>query len=177
MSKLGERVEMVRRASVNRHRVGGSGVDTERCCEPLLLHSGPRSSCTLEILLACVPAVSARRNERWYVEVHRRVDFLDDRADGRVVTMLEPERLWSASDVLASPSAVPAEPGLYGWWFRSIPGSVDVTGCVNRHGCTLLRRDLAQGPASERSPCEPPESAVSRPVPLQGQRGREAPCA
>ncbi|MFE8034658.1 hypothetical protein [Thiohalocapsa marina] len=47
-------------------------------------------------------------------------------SEGRVVqgiadALLEPPRLWSRAEVLASPSPVQREPGVYAWYFRDIP--------------------------------------------------------
>lgn len=40
--------------------------------------------------------------------------------------------------VFAEPSPVPEEPGVQGWWFRTIPGAIDTSGCEQRDGLTLL---------------------------------------
>lgn len=51
--------------------------------------------------------------------------------------LLHPERLYTAADVIGRPSAVPARPGVYGWYFDEAPPHVDVTGC-HRHGAMVL---------------------------------------
>jgi hypothetical protein len=43
--------------------------------------------------------------------------------------LLCPDRLYSASEVLARPSAVPASAGVYAWYFSQVPGFVDATAC------------------------------------------------
>ena len=50
----------------------------------------------------------------------------------------KPERLWSRSEVLAKPSPVPREPGLYAWYFRDIPPQVPTDDCITSRGLTLL---------------------------------------
>lgn len=42
------------------------------------------------------------------------------------------------AEVLASPSPVPALPGVYGWWFRRIPPGIDPSRCLVRHDLTML---------------------------------------
>lgn len=41
-------------------------------------------------------------------------------------------------EVFAEPSPVPEGPGVYGWWFRELPADIDVSGCQQRDGLTLL---------------------------------------
>jgi hypothetical protein len=62
------------------------------------------------------------------------VDGEDSEAGG----FQEPDRLYARDEVLARPSAVPAGPGVYGWWFSSLPAPIDVSGCIRRQGRTLL---------------------------------------
>ena len=50
----------------------------------------------------------------------------------------KPERLWSRSEVLAQPSPVPREPGLYAWYFKTIPPIVPTDACISIRGLTLL---------------------------------------
>lgn len=52
--------------------------------------------------------------------------------------LLEPSRLYSRAEILASPSPVPAEPGLYAWYFRRLPGPVTAEHCITRDGLHLL---------------------------------------
>ena len=35
--------------------------------------------------------------------------------------LLAPQRVWSRTEVLASPSPVPKSPGVYAWYFKYIP--------------------------------------------------------
>jgi hypothetical protein len=46
--------------------------------------------------------------------------------------------LFSRSDMLATPSPVPASPGLYAWLFRKVPDGVPTDGCLVVDGRTLL---------------------------------------
>jgi len=34
---------------------------------------------------------------------------------------VDPSRVYSCEEVLARPSPVPAQDGVYGWWFRKLP--------------------------------------------------------
>jgi hypothetical protein len=54
------------------------------------------------------------------------------------------------AEVLARPSPVPAEPGVYGWWFRELPADIDVANCKARDGLVLLYAGI--------SPKEPPKN-------------------
>ena len=56
----------------------------------------------------------------------------------------------SRAEVLARPSPVPREPGVYGWWFRELPAEIDTRECVSRDGLTLLYAGI--------SPKEPPKN-------------------
>ena len=49
-----------------------------------------------------------------------------------------PNRLHSRSDVLGRPSPVPAEKGLYAWYFSEVPGAVPTEGCLTVDGKKLL---------------------------------------
>lgn len=51
-------------------------------------------------------------------------------------------------EVLGKPSPVPRSPGVYGWWFRRIPGDINVSNCERRDGLTLLYTGI--------SPSRPP---------------------
>ena len=53
-------------------------------------------------------------------------------------SLISPERLWSRAEVLDRPCPVPAEPGVYSWFFRDLPGPVTNNGCVTHNGLTLL---------------------------------------
>lgn len=57
--------------------------------------------------------------------------------------LLAPGRLWSRIEVLASPSPVPREPGVYAWYFREIPPGVPTAGCHRCGDLTLLYIGIA----------------------------------
>jgi GIY-YIG catalytic domain len=65
------------------------------------------------------------------------VDEMDAIAEAAISAVLSPRRLWSLEDVKTRPCPVPAEPGIYGWYFRSIPDDVPVRDC-RRHGDRTL---------------------------------------
>jgi hypothetical protein len=75
---------------------------------------------------------------------------------------VRPTRLYMRHEVLAAPSAVPPLPGVYGWWFSTLPAPIDIRGCVRHRGCTLLYVGL--------SPEQPPENG--RPASKQNLRKR-----
>lgn len=54
----------------------------------------------------------------------------------RALTRTAP--LHTRSEVLAHPSPVPREGGVYGWYFRRAPAGVPLDGCVEREGHVLL---------------------------------------
>lgn len=49
-----------------------------------------------------------------------------------------PPLLYSRSEVLNKPCPVPQKPGVYGWYFKEIPGQVPTEGCKTIDGLTLL---------------------------------------
>jgi hypothetical protein len=64
-------------------------------------------------------------------------------------------RPFTREEVFAEPGPVPAEPGAFGWWFREVPAAVDVSGCEQRDGLTLLYVGSSPGP---------PPASGARPV-------------
>jgi hypothetical protein len=52
--------------------------------------------------------------------------------------ILQPDRFWSRAEVLANPSPVPRQPGVYGWYFKSIPLGIPTANCRSQDGLTLL---------------------------------------
>ena len=53
-------------------------------------------------------------------------------------SITEPSVLYSRSAVLSKPSPVPAERGLYAWFFKEIPGVTPTDGCIVKDELTLL---------------------------------------
>ena len=62
-----------------------------------------------------------------------------------VVNFLAAQR-YTRDEVFADPTPVPSAAGAYGWWFREIPGGVDVSGCAQQDGWTLLYVGISPGP-------------------------------
>ena len=52
--------------------------------------------------------------------------------------LTNPPRVYSRVEVLAKESPVPREPGVYAWYFRSVPDGVPTTGCSRYGDLTLL---------------------------------------
>jgi hypothetical protein len=73
--------------------------------------------------------------------------------------LINPDRVWSRPDVLCSPlpCPVPAQAGVYGWYFRELPGDLDATACEQFSGMHLLyvgispRRPTPAGGQSKRN--------------------------
>jgi hypothetical protein len=57
--------------------------------------------------------------------------------------LLAPTRLWSRGEVLAAPSPVPREPGVYAWYFHDLPPAVPADGCHRHDDLTLLYIGIA----------------------------------
>jgi hypothetical protein len=51
---------------------------------------------------------------------------------------LRAARPYARDEVFAEPCPVPEASGVYAWWFRDIPGDVDVSRCEQQDGLTLL---------------------------------------
>lgn len=70
-------------------------------------------------------------------------------ADGRRASELTDflaARPHTRDEVFAEPCPVPGEPGVHGWWFRTLPADIDVSGCEQRDGLTLLYVGVSPGP-------------------------------
>jgi hypothetical protein len=63
------------------------------------------------------------------------------RADGRA--LLFPKRLYRVGEIQQCPSIVPAEPGIYGWWFSSKLSGVPIESTQLRDGWRLLYVGIA----------------------------------
>src|SRR5215831_7188859 len=75
---------------------------------------------------------------------------------------VHPVRMYSCGDVVARPSPMAAQDGVYGWWFRRVPPLVIADACRQLHGRRLLYAGI--------SPNRPPQSG--RPPSRQNLRGR-----
>lgn len=62
-------------------------------------------------------------------------------------------RPYSRDEVLTRPSPVPNVGGVYGWWFKSLPASIETTGCAKKDRLTLLYTGI--------SPSRPPTNGKS----------------
>lgn len=47
-------------------------------------------------------------------------------------------RRFTRDEVFSRPSPIPNSPGVYGWWFHTVPTNIDTSDCVRRDGLTLL---------------------------------------
>jgi len=63
---------------------------------------------------------------------------------------------YTRDEVFVEPGPVPVGSGAHGWWFREIPGAIDVSGCEQRDGWTLLYVGVSPGPPrSDGKPSHP----------------------
>ena len=53
---------------------------------------------------------------------------------------------FTRDEVFSDPCPLPEEPGVHGWWFRTLPREIDVSGCEQRDGLTLLFVGSSSGP-------------------------------
>ena len=67
---------------------------------------------------------------------------------------VRPSLLFSRSEILNRPCPIPATAGVYGWWFRRLPTTMDVTGCRGFNGHILLYTGISprRPPANGRRP-------------------------
>ena len=79
-----------------------------------------------------------------------------------VAAFVNPVRMYSCGEVLARPSPVPAQDGVYGWWFRKLPPLVVADACRLHQGLRLLYAGI--------SPNRPPQNG--RTPSKQNLRGR-----
>jgi hypothetical protein len=66
---------------------------------------------------------------------HECVDPVAAALPGDLVT---PARLWTADEVRGRPSPIPAQPGVYAWYFTLAPPGVPTADCQRWDGSTLL---------------------------------------
>ena len=55
-------------------------------------------------------------------------------------------QMFSHEQVFSEPCPVPAEPGVFGWWSRTVPDIIDTSKCQKRDGLTLLYVGIAPTP-------------------------------
>lgn len=77
-----------------------------------------------------------------------------EETSGRAGDALLDTKLFTRAEVLATPCPVPREPGVYAWWFRSLPTALDTTACLKRDDATLLYTGISPKapPANGRAP-------------------------
>jgi hypothetical protein len=71
-----------------------------------------------------------------------------------IARFIDPVRVYSRKDVLARPSPVPAQAGVYGWWFQRLPALIVADGCCQHQGLWLLYAGISpdRPPQNERPP-------------------------
>ncbi|MCW3797406.1 HIT domain-containing protein [Sphingomonas sp. BN140010] len=74
--------------------------------------------------------------------------------------LLRPVRFYTATDIVGAGCAAPAQPGIYAWYFNTIPGNIDVSGCHVHHGRTLLYVGIS--PSKPPTNGKPPSSSTVR---------------
>ena len=81
--------------------------------------------------------------------------------------LVQPTRLWSRAEVLARPSPVSSRPGVYGWYFKELPWSIDTSQCVTWDDYTLLYGGIAPKapPATGQPASRPFESGSATTTP------------
>jgi len=63
--------------------------------------------------------------------------------DRGVEALRRPSHLYSRAEILARPSPVPDVPGIYAWYFRTLPGGVDANRCIEVQDRRLLYVGIA----------------------------------
>jgi hypothetical protein len=69
----------------------------------------------------------------------------DEQGSSAVAVFLEAGR-FTRDEVFTDPCPVPSKPGIHGWWFRDVPGTIDTSRCEKRDGLTLLYIGIAPTP-------------------------------
>ena len=67
-----------------------------------------------------------------------------------IAGLVSPVRVYSREDVVGRPSPVPAQDGVYGWWFRRLPPPVVADGCCQQQDMWFLYAGI--------SPNRPPQN-------------------
>jgi hypothetical protein len=69
----------------------------------------------------------------------------ENRNASAIAGFLDAQR-FTRDEVFGEPCPVPSEPGVFGWWFRTLPTELDVSGCEQRDGLTLLYVGISPTP-------------------------------
>lgn len=64
--------------------------------------------------------------------------------------LLQPKRVWQGSEILSGNCHIPKLPGIYAWYFRSIPPEIPTAGCTICNELTLLYIGVAPSKASSK---------------------------
>lgn len=77
-----------------------------------------------------------------------------ERTNDAAALLLRPCYLFTREEVLANPCPVPAEAGVYAWYFDDVPARVPTDGCVTLDHHTLLYVGISPGkpPTNGRGP-------------------------
>jgi hypothetical protein len=81
---------------------------------------------------------------------------MPERRESDVVAGFLDAQRFTHDDVFGEPCPVPEQPGAYGWWFRTIPGAIDVSACTQRDDMTLLYVGISPTPPPKNG--KPPVS-------------------
>ena len=55
-----------------------------------------------------------------------------------IQSIVNPRTLYSREDILSTRSILPAASGMYGWFFKEIPGGINIEDCATQGDLTLL---------------------------------------
>ncbi len=83
------------------------------------------------------------------------------RSANAIANFLAAQR-YTRDQVFAEPCPVPSESGAFGWWFREIPGDIDVSGCEQQDGWTLLYVGISPGPPPKSGKPQTPQDIRKR---------------
>ena len=79
---------------------------------------------------------------------------------------LKTSRLYSCAEVLSNPCPVPAEPGVYAWFFQNPPSIIPIDDCLERDGLTLLYVGISPKPVTKSGKASPQKFKTSRALSL-----------
>lgn len=87
-------------------------------------------------------------------EVAKAGPAVDDAVFSSLLAKFRSAPLHTRAEVLAAPCPVPAGPGVYGWWFDSLPTPLETSACLARNGFTLLYTGISprRPPANGKPP-------------------------
>lgn len=89
-------------------------------------------------------------------------ESISAKRNASVVANFLAAKRYTRDEIMVDPGPVPAAAGAHGWWFREIPGSIDVSGCEQRDGWTLLYVGISPGPPRADGKPQHPQDLVKR---------------